>query len=166
MTTVTQISIGGVTVGIIGLNEIFVEIKVAGVTDEAKLKEMIFEKVKAKNYIAPGQENAYREDLFDEYQVYTGQKRSRTRKSGVTEVRVYGAGCPRCKMLDRMVMEVIAAKELVVDYLYVTDAREIAATGILGSPALAINGKILAVGNVPSRSQIEKILMEAEEHPP
>lgn len=166
MTTVRRIGIGGITVGIIGLDEIFNEVKSSGETDEARLKDMIFEKVKAGNYIAPGQEKDYREDLFDEYKVFTGQQKARTRKAGVTEVRVYGAGCPRCKMLDRMVMEIIVAKELTVDYLYVTDAREIAATGILGSPALAINGKIVAVGNVPSRSQLEKILAEAKEHPP
>jgi small redox-active disulfide protein 2 len=164
--SVRQINIGEFTVGIVGLDEIFEEVKAAGESDEARLKEMIFVKVKGKNYIAPGQENNYREDLFDEYLVYTGQRKARARKAGVTEVRVYGAGCPRCKMLDRMVMEVIAAKGLTVDYQYVTDVREIAATGILGSPALAVNGKIVAVGNVPSRSQIEKILMEAEEHPP
>lgn len=166
MTTVRQISIGGFTVGIIGLEEIFNEVKSSGETDEARLKDLIFEKVKARNYIAPGQEKDYREDLFDEYKVYTGQQKARRRRAGVTEVRVFGAGCPRCKMLDRMVMEVIAAKGLNVDYQYVTDVREIAAAGILGSPALAINGKIVAVGNVPSRAQLEKILAEAKEHPP
>jgi small redox-active disulfide protein 2 len=166
MTTVRQISIGGNTVGIIGLDEIFDEVRAMKIAEESELKDMIFSKVKARNYVAPGQEDVYREDLFDEYQVHVGQKKSRTRKSGVTAVRVYGAGCPSCKMLDRMVMEVIAAKGLTVDYQYVTDNREIAATGILGSPALAINGKIVAIGNVPSRGQIEKILMEANEKPP
>jgi len=166
MTTVKQISIGGFTVGIVGLDEVFEEVKNSDEADEARLKDMIFEKVKAKNYIAPGQEESYREDLYDEYMVYSGQQKARTRKAGVTEVRVYGAGCPRCKMLDRMVMEVIAANGLTVDYQYVTDLREIAATGILGSPALAVNGRIVAVGNVPSRGQLEKILAEAKEHPP
>lgn len=164
--SVRQINIGGFTVGIVGLDEVFEEVKNSDETDEVRLKDMIFEKVKAKNYIASGQEKDYREDLYDEYMVYTGQQKARTRKAGVAEVRVYGAGCPRCKMLDRTVMEIIADKGLNVDYLYVTDAREIAATGILGSPALAINGKIVAVGNVPSRSRIEKILMEAREKPP
>jgi len=166
MTTVRQIGIDGFTVGIIGLDEVFDEVRLMKIADEAELKKIIFEKIQSRNYVAPGQEDAYREDLFDEYLVFTGRQKSRTRKPGVTEARVYGAGCPRCKMLDRMVMEVIADKGLTVDYRYVTDVREIAATGILGSPALAINGKIVAVGNVPSRSQLEKILMEAEEHPP
>jgi len=158
---VRQISIGGFTVGIIGLDEIFNEVKAAGESDEAKLKDMIFEQVKAKNYIAPGQEQDYREDLFDEYMVYTGRRSSRTKKPGLMELRVYGPGCPRCEMLDRAVMELISAKGLKVDYQYVKDPEEMKRRGIMGSPALVINGKLAALGRAPNRKELEKLLEQA-----
>jgi len=161
MTTVRQIGIGGVTVGIIGLDEVFAEVKALVETDEEKLKDMIFEKVKAKNYIVPGQEEYYRDDLFDEYKVYTGQQNARTRKTGRLEIRVYGAGCPRCEQLDRLVMEVIAKNGLAVDYQYVKDIKEMVKLRILASPSLVINGKIAFIGRVPGRKELEKIFRDA-----
>jgi hypothetical protein len=110
-----QIRIGGNTIGIIGLDEIFVEVKDAEARGNKALKQLIFEKVKVKNYVPPQLEDRYREDLFDEYRVFTGQQKSRTRKPGVPEIRVYGSGCPRCEQLDRLVMEVIARKGREVD---------------------------------------------------
>lgn len=160
---VRQISIGGFTVGIIGLDDIFDEVKTAGESDDEKLKDLIFEKVKARNYIAPGQEDAYREDLYDEYMVYTGRQSSRTKRSGLLELRVYGPGCPRCGRLDRAVMEVISAQGLNVDYQYVKDPAEMKRRGIMGSPALVINGKLAAVGRAPNRKELEKLLEQAQE---
>ncbi len=163
MTKIRQVNIGGFTVGIVGLDEVFEEVKSSGETDEARLKDMIFEKVKAGNYVAPGQKESYREDLYDEYLVYTGQQKSRTEKPGVLEVRVYGPGCPRCEQLDRAVMEVISQKGLKVDYQYVKDIEEMKRLGIMGSPALVINGKLAAVGRAPNRKGIEKLLEKASE---
>jgi predicted DsbA family dithiol-disulfide isomerase len=44
---------------------------------------------------------------------------------------------------------------------HVTDIKEIARYGIMGSPALLINGKAVAVGSVPPRERIKKWLVEA-----
>ena len=153
-----QISIGGNTVGIIGLDEIFTEIKAADVKGANALKQLIFEKVKVKNYVPLQLEDMYREDLFDEYRVFTGQQQSRTRKPGVLEIRVYGPGCPRCEQLDRLVMEVIARKKLPVDYRYVKDIQEMIKLGIMGTPALVINGNLAAVGRVPNSRELEELL--------
>jgi len=158
-----QISIGGKTVGIIGLDEIFAEVKAAEVKGANALKQMIFEKVKARNYVPPQLEDLYREDLFDEYLVFTGQQKCRTRKTGVPEIRVYGPGCPRCEQLDRLVMEVIARQGLQVDYQYVKDIREMMKLGIMGTPALVINGNLAAVGRVPNCREVEEFLARAVE---
>ena len=91
-----QISIGGDIIGITGLDEIFEEIKTSGVKGDSALKQLIFEKVEARNYVPNKSEDVYREDLFDEYKVFTGQQKSRTRKPGVPEIRVYGPVRPCC----------------------------------------------------------------------
>jgi len=44
---VKQVRIGGFTVGIVGLDDILDEVRILGETDEVKLKDLIFEKVKA-----------------------------------------------------------------------------------------------------------------------
>lgn len=44
---------------------------------------------------------------------------------------------------------------------HVMDIKEIARYGIMGSPALLINGRAVAVGSVPHRDRIKKWLSEA-----
>ncbi len=152
-----QIRIGGSTIGIIGVDEIFTEVKASTVKDDKALKQLILEKVKEKNYVPPQLEDLYREDLFDEYKVFTAQQKSRTREPGVPEIRVYGPGCTRCEQMDRAVMEVIARKGLQVDYQYIKDIREMMKLGIMGTPALAINGALVVAGRVPGIRELEEL---------
>ncbi len=54
-------------------------------------------------------------------------------------------------------MEVLNELNLTADLEHVTDVKKIAAYGIMGSPALLINGKVVSVGQVPSKKQIESL---------
>ena len=60
-----------------------------------------------------------------------------------------------------MIMEVLTELKLPAGVDHVTDIKEIARYGIIGSPALLINGKAVAVGSVPPRERIKKWLVEA-----
>jgi len=44
---------------------------------------------------------------------------------------------------------------------HVTDANEIGRYGVMGTPALIINGKVVAVGSVPEKKKIQAWLSEA-----
>ncbi len=156
-----QINIGGNQVGLSDLDDIFEQVREIGIKDDEHLKNLLFEKVKSKNYVPPKMENIYKEALLEEYKVFTGELKARSRKSDFPEIRVYGAGCSRCEQLDRMTMEIIATKGMAVDYQYVTDIKEITAKGIIGSPTLVINNKVASIGKVPSRKELEKLLMKA-----
>ena len=57
-------------------------------------------------------------------------------------------------------MEVLNELNLTADLEHVTDVKKIAAYGIMGSPALLINGKVVSVGQVPSKKQIETWLKQ------
>jgi len=46
------------------------------------------------------------------------------------------------------------------DLSHVTDAAEIAKFGVLGVPALVINGRIVCVGTVPDRNRIRQWLLD------
>ena len=48
-----QITIGGNAIGIIDLDEIFAEVKAADVKSDNTMKQLIMEKVKARNYVPP-----------------------------------------------------------------------------------------------------------------
>ena len=57
-------------------------------------------------------------------------------------------------------MEVLNELNLTADLEHVTDVKKIAAYGIMGSPALLINGKVVSVGQVPNKKQIKSWLTQ------
>lgn len=73
-------------------------------------------------------------------------------------LQVLGTGCPKCKKLAANAEE--AAKELglAVEIEKVTDIDKIIDFGVMSTPSLAIDGKIVVVGKVPSVEDIKKLL--------
>ncbi|UCD84615.1 MAG: thioredoxin family protein [Deltaproteobacteria bacterium] len=159
--SVKQINIGGSPVGLSDLDEIFKQIRDTEIRDKEELKNFLLKEVKSKNYVPSQMEDTYREALFEEYQVFTGELKARSTEGAVPEIRVYGAGCPRCEKLDRMTMDIIANKDITADYRYVTDAREIADQGILATPTMTVNDQVVLTGNVPGPQQLEKLITQA-----
>ncbi len=76
------------------------------------------------------------------------------------KIEILGAGCPRCKQTAK-VME-IAAKELGIDAVIekVEDIEEIIKRGVIATPAVAINGKIVLSGKIPNIAEAKKILSQ------
>ena len=74
------------------------------------------------------------------------------------KIQVLGTGCPKCKKLAANAEE--AAKELGLDVEIekVTDIDKIIDFGVMSTPSLAIDGKIVVVGKVPSVEDIKKLL--------
>ncbi len=70
------------------------------------------------------------------------------------KLTVYGPGCPRCEKTAEVVRE--AAKEAGVEAEVekVTDVGEMAKAGVLMTPALAIDGKVVISGKVPEVSEV------------
>jgi protein-disulfide isomerase len=59
-------------------------------------------------------------------------------------------------------MEVMAETGIAADIEHVRDIREIGKYGVLGMPALIINGEVKSVGKVPPRKRLEEWLKEAQ----
>ena len=158
---VTKVMIGGNPVGIIGLEEIFDEVKSEGLADTERIKDLILVKVKTGNYVPRILEHAYREDLYEEYRAFIGEIKGRQVNHSHIEVRLYGSFCFRCERLDEMVKDILSRAGIPADYQHVTDMREIAAAGIMSTPALAVSGKLILSGRVPDEKNMEKMLLEA-----
>ncbi len=62
-----------------------------------------------------------------------------------------------------VVMDVMAEMAVPGDLTHVTDVKEIASYGLIGVPAVAINGKVVSSGIVPPKSRIRQWLQEAKE---
>jgi small redox-active disulfide protein 2 len=66
-------------------------------------------------------------------------------------IKVIGPGCERCKELERMCFNVCAENDFDADIQKISDMTEIAALGIIATPALIINDKIYVSGKLPTK---------------
>jgi small redox-active disulfide protein 2 len=76
------------------------------------------------------------------------------------EIKILGVGCPRCKEVEKRVMDVLAETGVAADVDKVTDIKKFAQMGILSTPGLVINGKVKAQGKIPSKEEVKKWLDE------
>jgi len=72
------------------------------------------------------------------------------------EIKVCGPGCASCEKVQKTVEAAIAAKGVEAVVMKVADFQEIAKLGILSTPAVVIDGKVMCVGRVPKQSEVEK----------
>ena len=72
----------------------------------------------------------------------------------MNSIKVYGSGCPSCIKLEQMSRE--AVEELNLDFSIekVMDFEAIAKRGIMRTPGLEINGKIVSTGKIPTKSTL------------
>lgn len=70
-------------------------------------------------------------------------------------VKVYGTGCKRCETTETMVKDAAARLGIEVDVAKVTDPREIAMAGVMSTPGIAVDGKLVHAGGLPDAAKLE-----------
>lgn len=73
-------------------------------------------------------------------------------------VEILGSGCKKCRQLEANAREAIAALNLDAEILHIADPIEIAKRGVMSTPALAINGKVVSKGHVITSAEIQPLL--------
>jgi small redox-active disulfide protein 2 len=74
------------------------------------------------------------------------------------EIKVLGTGCPKCKTLEKLTREVVEQNGINATVVKVEDIVEIMNFGVISTPALVIDGKVVVKGRVPSADELKKIL--------
>jgi small redox-active disulfide protein 2 len=77
------------------------------------------------------------------------------------EIIVLGSGCPNCKKLEQLCYAVAAENNLTINLEKVTDFRKFADYGIMLTPGLVINGKVMSSGKIPTKSTLTHWMIEA-----
>lgn len=73
-------------------------------------------------------------------------------------IKILGSGCKKCITLGENTQAALANLGREAQVLKVTDITEIAAHGVMSTPALVIDDKVVSVGKVLSTSDVEKLL--------
>jgi len=76
------------------------------------------------------------------------------------EIKILGPGCPKCKTLEKVTLEAVAGAGINANVEKVEDIVAIMNYGILHTPGLVINGKVVLSGQVPTVNQVKEILIK------
>ncbi len=73
------------------------------------------------------------------------------------EIKVLGPGCSKCKKLADNVSKALEQTEEKTDFEYITDMQKIIEAGIMMTPALIIDGKVVSTGKALPVKDLVKI---------
>jgi small redox-active disulfide protein 2 len=155
-----KVYIGKNKIALIGLRSLFEELKIKNRKDEKEIKEFLLQGVKKDNYVPSSAEQEYKDSLFEEYKVYLGELKER-KISGLLEIKILGPGCYTCDKMEEYTKEILSETGIAADVEHVRDLNEIAQYGLIATPALLINKKVVASGRLPNKRDIECWIKEA-----
>lgn len=75
-----------------------------------------------------------------------------------TNIKVLGTGCANCKTTLKLIEDVAAEKGAKVELEKVEDIQAIMGYGVMSTPGIVIDGKVVHAGGVPSREKIAEWL--------
>lgn len=73
-------------------------------------------------------------------------------------IKVLGPGCNNCKTLERVTKEAVAELGIEATIEKVEDYAAIAGYGVMSTPALVIDEKVVVAGRVPTPAHVRELL--------
>jgi small redox-active disulfide protein 2 len=74
------------------------------------------------------------------------------------EIKVLGTGCPKCKSLEKATREAVAELGINAQIEKEEDIMKIMEYGVMHTPALVIDGKVVVSGRLPNEKELKSIL--------
>jgi len=81
-------------------------------------------------------------------------------KTGGASVKVLGSGCAKCNALEAATKEALGKLGMDTTIDHVTDFSQIAAYGVMSTPALVVDGKVVSYGKVLKTDEVVKLLQK------
>ncbi|MBN1116188.1 MAG: TM0996/MTH895 family glutaredoxin-like protein [Bacteroidales bacterium] len=76
------------------------------------------------------------------------------------EIKVLGTGCPKCKSLEKATRDAVAELNIDASVTKEEDIVKIMGYGIMRTPGLVINEKVVVSGRVPSMNEIKNLITQ------
>lgn len=80
------------------------------------------------------------------------------RKTSGARIKILGSGCAKCMQLEANTLEALRQLGMDTEIDHVTDFAEIAAYGVMTTPALVVQGKVISYGKVLSAQEAAELL--------
>lgn len=74
------------------------------------------------------------------------------------EIKILGPGCPKCITLEKLTREVVEKNGIDATVTKVDDIVAIMNYGVMTTPALVIDEKVVVKGRVPSAEEIKRLI--------
>ena len=78
----------------------------------------------------------------------------------MNEIKVLGTGCPKCKTLEKTTRNAVAELGIEANILKEEDITKIMQYGIMRTPGLVVNEKLVLAGRVPSLNEIKNLITQ------
>lgn len=74
-------------------------------------------------------------------------------------IKVLGSGCTNCKTLENLCKEVVAENKIEATIEKVTELKDIMSYGVMSTPGLVVNEKVIHTGKLPTKSTLTHWLL-------
>ena len=82
----------------------------------------------------------------------------------VPGVKVLGMGCAKCRALEAAAREALTELGMTDEVEHVTDFTDIAAYGVMSTPALVVDGKVVSYGKVLKKDEAKALIQKVREN--
>jgi small redox-active disulfide protein 2 len=72
------------------------------------------------------------------------------------EIKVLGPGCSKCQQTEKIVKEAVAESGIEAQVEKITDIMKIMNYGVMGTPAVVVDGQVKSTGKVPKKEEVIK----------
>jgi len=76
------------------------------------------------------------------------------------DIVVLGTGCAKCKTLEQLTRKVVTDLNIDASITKEEDITKIMSYGIMRTPGLVLNGKVVISGRIPSEKEIKELLTQ------
>ena len=75
-------------------------------------------------------------------------------------IKILGTGCPKCKSLEKLTRDVVAEKGIDANISKEEDIMKIMEYGIMKTPGLVVDEKVVFSGRLPSSKELNELLTQ------
>ncbi len=74
------------------------------------------------------------------------------------DIKILGTGCAKCKALEKLTREVVDELKIEATVTKVEDIMDIMTYGVMTTPALVVDGKVVVKGRLPNANEVKQFL--------